>query len=88
MAIRSARGLLELALGRDADALAAFHAADRLAAVSQVVSGCCTSMLHTLIHSQPRSPALDAGLDGGLQTPGENIVTCASIMGRCPSGTY
>jgi LuxR family transcriptional regulator, maltose regulon positive regulatory protein len=31
LAIRSARGLLELARGRDADALAAFQAADRLA---------------------------------------------------------
>ena len=31
LAIRSIRGLLELARGRDADALAAFQAADRLA---------------------------------------------------------
>lgn len=57
----------------------------RLVAVGEVRSGCCTSMLHALIHSLPRSSmnrAWSAAVTGGFY---DGIVTFSCYMRTQPS---
>jgi hypothetical protein len=76
--IRSIRGVLELARGRDADALAAFQAADRmggrLAEPNLMVHGNRSFLVHALVASvRPTAPS----------RPWPDSATRTAISGRC-----
>jgi LuxR family maltose regulon positive regulatory protein len=85
LAIRSMRGVLELARGRDADALAAFQAADRLAGhlaePNLMVHGNRSFLVQTLVRlgETDRAEQVLAGLAGQDRDSGQMRLSLATL---------
>jgi LuxR family transcriptional regulator, maltose regulon positive regulatory protein len=85
LGMHRARGMLELARGRDADALAAFQAAERLGgrltAPHMLLTPARALLLHTLVRlgEVERAEQTLAGLDGGDRDHGEMRIAAAVL---------
>jgi len=85
LGMHRARGVLELARGRDADALAAFQAAERLGgrltAPHMLLTPTRALLLHTLVRlgEVERAEQTLAGLDGGDRDHGEMRIAAAVL---------
>ena len=82
LGIRSIRGMLELARGRDADALAAFQAAERLARClaepSLIVMTNRSFLVQTLMRQRAHRPVLTRSARDGIR---HLLRRCASMAG-------